>query len=183
MRQAFIVLVWCVLGAPAQADEWRSSAASQFGFVTTIETVATPGVFKRFLVLFCFDPSQPSEAWLRVTVDLTAADLGDPDMNAVLADPAWFDTGHFAEAVFDSHSIVEQAPGEYVANGTLDLKGVQKNLAVPFAWTSAGDTASMAGELLLDRSEFDVGSGEWASGDTIGIAVQLKFAIQLERQH
>jgi len=182
MRYVLIVLTCSLLATPVQADQWRSTPASQFGFVTTIENVATPGEFKRFLVSFCFDPQHLEAASLRVTVDLAAADLGDPDMNAVLADPAWFDSAHFAEAVFVSNSIVEQSPGEYIADGTLDLKGVQKNVAVPFSWTRSDATARMAGELQLDRTEFAVGSGEWASGDTIGIPVQLKFDVQLEQQ-
>jgi polyisoprenoid-binding protein YceI len=183
LRLPLLLLGCCVAAVPASADQWHSTAGSRFHFEATIESVATPGEFKNFAVLFDFDPAHPDASKLRVTVDLTAADLGDPDMNAALFDAAWFDTAQFAEAVFDSVAVAEQSPGHYLASGTLDLKGVQKTIAVPFAWVSAADTASMAGELTLDRTEFAVGSGEWASGGTIGIPVRLKFVVQLARQH
>ncbi len=183
MRQMLSLLIALVMIAPAQANEWLSTADSQFRFETTIEGVTTPGEFTRFQVTFNFEPTSHDDSHLRVTVDLTAADLGDPEMNAVLFDPAWFDTEHFVEAVFESCDIIERSSGEYLANGTLDLKGTRKLVAVPFSWASAGDTATMGGELLLDRTEFDVGSGEWASDDAIGSQVKLVFALQLEHQN
>jgi polyisoprenoid-binding protein YceI len=165
----------------AQAGEWRSTDDSEFGFETTFEGVATPGEFTQFSVALDFDSSSPGDGRLRVTVDLTAADMGDPDMNAVLFEPAWFDTQNFETAVFDSSEIVERSPGEFLATGTLDLKGIRKTVNVPFAWTQTEDKAVMAGELTLDRNQFGIGNGEWASGDAIGIDVRLAFTVRLER--
>ncbi|NQV86885.1 MAG: YceI family protein [Woeseiaceae bacterium] len=180
MRSGLLIAAFFALVSPAQADEWHSTENSRFEFETTFEGVATPGEFTHFLVVLDLDPASPDINGLRVTVDLTAADMGDPDMNAVLYEPAWFDTEHFAVAEFESGDIVEQSPGRFLATGMLDLKGTSKLVAVPFLWTRSGDTASMLGELLLDRTEFDVGSGEWASDDAIGINVKLMFAVQLE---
>jgi hypothetical protein len=40
----------------------------------------------------------------------------------------------------------------------------------------------MSGEIVIDRTRFDVGSGEWASGEPIGIGVRVRFRVTLERQ-
>jgi hypothetical protein len=40
----------------------------------------------------------------------------------------------------------------------------------------------MSGEVVVDRTRFDVGSGEWESGDTIGTEVSVSFNVMLERQ-
>jgi len=177
-----VALLCCALVTPAHSDEWRSNDASEFHFEATIERVATPGEFRRFVVEFHFDAARPDDGRLEVNVDLGAADMGDPDMNAVLYDSAWFDTANFATAVFTSEDIVLQAPGEFVARGELDLKGRRVPVDVPFRWTESGDTAGMQGTLQLDRRDFDVGSGEWSSDETIGVQVKLSFAVQLERQ-
>lgn len=179
-RATALIVACLVMAFPAQADEWRSKEGSRFGFETTFEGVAMPGEFAKFAVAFSFDPARPGDGCLRVTVDLAAADMGDPDMNAVLYEPAWFDTQQFAAAIFTSSEIVELAPGEFLAKGTLDLKGIREPVEVPFAWDRTGDVAVMTGELELDRTRFDVGSGEWASGDAIGIEVKLSFRVQLE---
>jgi polyisoprenoid-binding protein YceI len=103
------------------AEDWHSTGDSQFGFEATFEGVATPGEFRKFAVELDFDPASPDNGRLRVTVDLAAADMGDPDMNAVLFEPAWFDIGRFAVAVFESGEITERSPGMFLASGTLDL--------------------------------------------------------------
>lgn len=176
-----LLIVVCVSAvSPAVADDWRSTADSQFGFEATFEGVATPGMFTKFSVALDFDPLNPADGHLRVTVDLAAADMGDPDMNAVLYEPVWFDTDQFSVAVFESSEVSEQASGAFLATGTLDLKGIRKSVEVPFAWTQTDDVAVMSGELSIDRKQFDVGSGEWASGDAIGINVKLMFTVQLE---
>ena len=166
---------------PAQAAEWRMQSGSKFTFAATFEGVGTPGRFELFDLILEFDPANPGTGHLRVAVDLTGADMGDPDMNTVIAGPAWFDVGNFPQAVFESERIEALGPGEFVATGVLNLKGISKTVAVPFSWSQDGARADMRGGFVLQRINFNVGSGEWATGDAIGIDVQLRFDISLER--
>lgn len=166
---------------PVNAANWRNAEGSVFSFETTIEDVVTTGEFRKFVVNLDFDPANRGAGKLQVSVDLRAADLGDPDMNAVLFDPAWFDIVQFTEAVFESADLTQTVPGEFLAVGTLSLKGSNKSVAVPFSWTDSGDKATMRGELILKRTDFDVGSGEWASDDSISVDVRLSFAVELKR--
>lgn len=166
---------------PAGAAEWRSTADSKLVFEARIEGVSTPGRFGDFDVDFGFDPDQPENARLEVVVELASADFGDPDMNAVLFDPAWFDVTRFARANFASTKIAPLGDGRFVAAGVLDLKGVARSVEVPFAWQSSAGTATMRGEFVLSRNDFNVGSGEWAGDDPIGDDVKLIFDVRLER--
>ena len=179
MRHAVLASMCIVISLPVYAAEWRSTEASELTFEVTFEGAPLPGRFRDFDVSLNFDPAALESARLRVTVDLRAADMGDPDMNDVLFDPAWFDIQDFTSAVFVSETISEQAPGKYIATGSLDLKGVTRSVAVPFSWVRSGDEATMRGGLVLMRTDFDVGSGEWATGDAIGIDVILDFTVQL----
>ena len=40
----------------------------------------------------------------------------------------------------------------------------------------------MSGDVVIDRTRFAVGSGEWASDEPIGTAVRVRFNVTLERQ-
>ena len=126
---------------------------------------------------------RPEKGRLEVTVYLAGADMGDPDMNAIIADPIWFDVVEFPRAKFQSNSIEKTGPETFVARGVLDLKGIQKRVEVPFNWSEWGNSAQMSGNFALRRIDFDVGSGEWATGDAIGLDVALKFAILLESSY
>jgi len=39
----------------------------------------------------------------------------------------------------------------------------------------------MAGQLDLDRSAFNIGTGEWATGRTIGLEVKVRFSLNLRK--
>ena len=175
----FVLLLLAVM--PAQAADWQSQSDGKFTFEVTFEGVGTAGEFKRFDVKLNFDPNKLDTSRLRVTVDLAAADMGDPDMNAGIADKDWFDVGKYPKAVFESARIEAGAPGKFVATGTLSLKGISKPVAVPFSWSEKGTRADMRGEFVVPRTVFNVGSGEWATSDPIGIDVKLRFDVALKR--
>jgi len=181
MRCSLLCSLLIALALPVHAAEWRSTGDHELSFEASFEGATSPGRFRQFTVALDFDPAEPAPGRLRVTVDLLAADMGDPDMNAVLFDPAWLDVGQFEEAVYESNDLSQTSPGEYVATGTLKLKGISKTVEVPFSWTQTGDKASMRGQFVLRRTDFDVGSGEWATDEAIGLDIRLAFAVQLQR--
>ena len=75
-------------------------------------------------------------------------------------------------AIYTSESIEAGGDGGYVAEGHLDLKGLRLPLAVPLQWRESDGRAEMRGELVIDRTRFNVGSGEWATGEPIGTGVR-----------
>ncbi len=164
-----------LLPATLVAEEWISDSDGSFDFEATFEGDPLPGEFKTFTV------SWSGEA-LTVTVNLAGSDMGDGEMNAILHDPTWFAVERFATAEFNAADVNCRENGECLASGELDLKGVKQKIDIPFTWQEEGDAATMQGEFTLDRTAFDVGSGEWASGDSIGVDVNLRFDIRLTRQ-
>jgi hypothetical protein len=40
----------------------------------------------------------------------------------------------------------------------------------------------MSGQLVLKRSDFSIGIGDWSSGDQIGIDVNVSFSVVLQRE-
>lgn len=169
-----------VPAAPALADAWCSTDAGMLEFTTSFEGERLPGRFREFDVRLDFDPAKPGAASLRVTVDLGEADLGDPEMNAVLHDPVWLDVAGDPQAVYRSTAIERTDDDGFVATGTLELKDRRQQVRVPFRWQSSGDRARMQGNFDLTRTDFDVGTGEWADGDAIGLAVSVAFDVELE---
>jgi len=179
MRKLAAGILLVCLAAIAARAEWYEDAGSNFSFATTFEGEPIRGNFTSFRVDLDFDPADVADASLTVTVDLAGADMGDPDMNAVLHDEAWFDVANHASAEFSSEDIRSSAPGEFIASGTLELKGVRRPLDVPFSWEQDGAGAVMRGEVTLRRTDFDVGTGEWATGDAIGLEVRLDFELRM----
>jgi polyisoprenoid-binding protein YceI len=166
----------------AGAAEWKMDPAdSKLEFIATYEKAPAPGNFKEFDTQLRFDPAKPAGSELRVTVKIASADLGNSDMNEAVRDPEWFDLKKFPDAVFLATDIRRSDGGRFVAHGKLRIKGIEKDVSVPFAWAAAGDGAVMEGELTLTRTDFSVGTGDWSKDDTVALDVKVKFKVKLRK--
>jgi len=184
MRPAWIVALGFLMSTQAFAADWRMDPApSRLEFVATFEKNAAPGVFKEFDTrLARFEPDKPEAAKLDVTVKITSADMKSGDVNRAIRGPEWFDFARFPQAEFHAEDIRRVAPGRYLARGVLSLKGIRKELEVPFTWQESANAATMEGELNVERLQFGIGTGEWANGSTIGLGVRVKFNVRLRKE-
>jgi polyisoprenoid-binding protein YceI len=164
-----------------QAADWTSEkAGSKLDFVAIYEKADAPGTFKDFSVkLTKFDPQKPAGAQLEVVVHTASADMNSKDMNEAIRESDWLDVAQFPDAIFTAKDIKPSGAGKYVANGKLKIKNVEKALSVPFTWGGKGKESTMQGELSLNRVQYNVGTGDWSNGNTIGLDVKVKFNVKL----
>lgn len=169
----------CLLAVgSASATDWVMDVPnSRLEFVASYTGIEVPGHFGTFTTELRFDSTQLVGARLRVVVQVTSADMQSADLNAAIAAVEWFDFAGHAEAVFVSDRIVAAGPGRFVATGMLNLKGIEQAIEVPFTWRDEGERATMQGELMLQRGDFEIGSGEWAAPDIIGADVRVRFEV------
>lgn len=169
------------VSAASAADWILVPAASQLEFIATYQNQQIPGVFRRFDVHVALTPGAPSGNRLDVSVFLESADMNSADINHTIVKPEWFHAARFPSAKFESADIVADGENHYLAKGTLSLKGMQRQITVPFFWREAGQSASMNGELVLNRADFGIGTGEWVAGDPIGLKVKVRFSVKLDK--
>jgi polyisoprenoid-binding protein YceI len=180
-----ILLLWlsvtCML-LPAQAIEWKMDpAGSTLTFIPTFEKIPVPGIFHEFDVRMNFDPEVPENGVLEVTLDVTSADMDVAVVNKEISGKDWFDYRSFPQARYRSTNLQHNQGSQYLASGTLYLKGVNQPVEVPFNWSSSANGATLEGELTLARATFGIGTGEWATSEFIGSEVRLIFMIKLRK--
>ena len=175
------VLLAAAAGAATAADWKMDPGGSRLEFIVTFEKTPAPGIFKDFDTRLSFEPDTPAASRLDVVVKVTSADMMSTDVNNGIRGPEWFDFARFPQAEFHSTEIRRMDGNRYLARGTLNLKGVQQAVEVPFAWTVAADSATMEGELTLKRGAFGIGTGEWAATNVIGADVRVKFKVRLRK--
>lgn len=167
--------------AAGQSDaKWCSSPEdSELRFFVRFEGTDTPGVFGRFQVDMDFDSNTLTDSSLEVTIPIVSADMNSPDLNEGMLQPEWFGAADFPIAEFRSTQIEPTAEADFVALGSLSLKGNEQAVNVPFTWQSNGERARIQGSLILSRIEFGIGLGEWSDDSTIGHAVRVEFDVAL----
>lgn len=181
MKIQTLLLLLSLSTALASAEQWRDNRAeSKLYFAPSFEGLPIDGEFRQFAVNLVSDQNLRPES-LFVKVQIASADLGSSDLNEAIQMVDWFDSQSFADASFSSDQIVAtDADNQFIASGRLSLKAVEKPIEVPFSWQQSADgSIRMLGELKLDRGDFAIGSGEWSSGDQIGLAVRIWFDVSL----
>ena len=140
------------------------------------------GRFNRWTADILFSPDALDRSKLTVSVDMGSAVTGDDQRDQSLPSGDFFDTAAHPKATFTATKFRKTGEGQYVADGTLDLRGVKKPLSLPFSLKIVGDTATARGVTTLDRTTFGVGQGEWASTDQIAAKVKVSFSLTAKRK-
>ena len=114
-------------------------------------------------------------------IDLASASSGDSDRDSSLPSENWFNAAKFPRATFTTTAIKDLGAGKYQAVGTLTLRGVTKPITFPFTLAIADDTARMSGQAMLNRSQFGVGQGQFATGDTVPLEITVPITVVAKR--
>ncbi|VVP66409.1 Protein YceI [Pseudomonas fluorescens] len=120
------------------------------------------GTFGKFEGNLAFDTLHPEAAHARLVIELNSIDAGSEDANSELQKPEWFDTASYPVATFASTRIKDLGDNRYQFTGNLTLRGLTREVAVPVHLKSERAIGIFDGELVLKRSDFRIGAGEWA---------------------
>lgn len=180
-RILLILCATCSFCMTARAATWTSvPAGSKLEFITRYEGTEVPGWFEQFEVELLLDPGNVDGASLRVEIHTSSARLGSAELDEAAAGTEWFDVASFPVATFTSNIVLHPGGDDYLAEGVVTIKGLSKPATVPLRWIEHSPHAEIAGELVLSRLDFNIGSGDWASDQTIGHEVQVRFRVELE---
>jgi polyisoprenoid-binding protein YceI len=142
------------------------------------------GRFPRFAVSLDFPGADPAGGRLEVTVEVAALDTGDQDRDDILRSDDLFAVKKFPQAHFSATRIAKTATG-FDAEGPLTIRGVSRDIHVPFTFRAATEGAAtvgyMTGKTVVRRLDFGVGQGDWKATDQAGNEVTVSFALRLIR--
>ncbi len=180
-----------LLGAPAAlATQWQViHEQSTLGFTATQTGSEFDGTFE-FSADMRFDRDDLANSAFDVTIDVTSVDTGARRRDQALADQAWFWFDKHPQARFRTQRIEHKDGDRFEAIAELTIKDITHEVTLPFTWKQNGDsaklegsvTATMQGGLTMDRTRWDVGTGEWSAGDTIGRQVEVHVDLLLARR-
>lgn len=182
IRSAALLAAWLTV-APAMAGEWQvADSGSRIGFVATYEETAFEAWFRSFDAQIRFDPDAPADASFDIRIDVTSVDSNSPDRDEGMKREEWLAAGRYPEARFIAERVEKLSGNRYQATGPLSLKDTSRILEVPFTWEQSGDDAVLTAETEVQRTGFDIGTGDWAEDDTIGFTVTIKVRLALTRR-
>lgn len=153
------------------------TAQSSLTYAFTQAGADNQGRFKSFAVSF-----DPGAGRLDVLVDMRSFDTGDQQRNGILGGKDFFDVAQYPRSRFSASRIDRTATG-YEATGALTLRGVTRNVTIPFTWRTATvqghPVGYLSGQMTLKRLDFGVGQGQWQSTEWVGGDVTVRYSLEL----
>lgn len=183
------VLPLLLLSMPAMAadaPEWKiDTKASSIGFAARQMNVPITGVFEVYAGTIRFDPANLDGSRIAMEIRPASANTKQKDVDEQLKLPDWFDATKHPLAKYEAEKFVAKGGDRYEALGQLTLRGVTRELPLPFTLkiAEAGDKlrAEAKGETELKRLDFGVGSGQWRATDVVANEVRVTVNITAER--
>lgn len=155
--------------------EWRVSGGGKLAF--TVDWNGTPinGTFRRWNSDIRFSPDDLEQSRIRVTIDIGSASTADNQRDDMLLGESFLNAAVHPKAVFNSSSIRLLNEDRYSARGTLDMNGKTHPVTLNFKLKIDGTRAEVAGSSSLRRTQFGVGTGEWAATNEVADTVLITF--------
>lgn len=164
-----------------QLGNWLvAKADSHIKFTASQQGKSFTGEFKNYDVVINFKEDAIDDASVLATIDVSSISAGDKDRDGALPGKEWFNVKSFPKAVFQSGEFTKTGNNSYEARGTLSMKGKSQLFTLPFTLDINGSKAQMSGQVKLDRTLWEVGTGAWATDEWVSTDVTVDIKISAE---
>jgi polyisoprenoid-binding protein YceI len=135
-------------------------------------TKRAEGTFSGLQGTIMFDPNDLAHSMMDVTVDARTIKTGNDTKDAHARSESWLDTGKYPNIRFKS-SVFFRSSDMIVANGSVELHGVQRPVQIFFHFPEDSGRAIFAGYCLVNWRNFGI------KGNAMGIMVGDEVEISL----
>ena len=155
--------------------------SSSIKFTATEGEESFTGSFSRFDILIDFHVDDPTSGTISALIDLSTVSAGNADRDDMLATQYFFDLKSYPIGRFFSDDIRMISEGRYEAHGTLSLKGISKNIILPFELDHKTSVAQASASYMIDRTDFQIGTGAYSGTDKVGYNVNVDIFVGAKR--
>jgi polyisoprenoid-binding protein YceI len=134
------------------------------------------GTIGKFVGTLDFDTTHPQDAHAKLIIELDSIEVDNSDARTELPKPAWFDTATYPKAIFESTHVKDLGNNHYLITGSLTIRGLTQKVEVPVQLRAENAIGIFDGELTVKRSDFKIGSGEWADS-VVSNDISIRFRI------
>lgn len=171
-----------------KAEDWKlDKAHTSVNFDVKHFFSTVNGSFNDFDGTFKFHPEDLKNSKFSFTIPVKSINTNNRERDNHLRSDDFFDASRYPDIKFESTSFEKKGENKYVAHGDLRIKNNTKKISFPFEVKGVMDHPMMKGTKILglafktsiDRTDYKIGVGDWASdmvvGDKVGVAVNMEL--------
>jgi polyisoprenoid-binding protein YceI len=174
--------------APIPGGEYKIDPMhSIIGFaIRHLEINWVEGRFKDFNGVIRYDDADITKSSVEFTAKIESIDTGVAPRDKHLRTADFFDAEKYPEMTFKSTSVERKGKDHYVLQGDLTLKGVTKQVALPFTLTGAikdpwGNTRfGINAQAKINRRDYGITWGKPMESGGLDVGNEVTINLQLE---
>jgi polyisoprenoid-binding protein YceI len=141
------------------------------------------GKFTDFTVTIVYDDKDVTKSSVEAVIKAASIDTGIERRDAHLRTADFFDVEKYPEITFKSASVVKKGKG-FIANGTFTMRGVSKEIALPFTVNGVSSdpktgktTMGFAAAITLNRKDYGVSFSNPSNPTFLGDDVDIDLNV------
>jgi polyisoprenoid-binding protein YceI len=174
--------------APIPGGEYKIDPAhSIIGFaIRHLEINWVEGRFKDFTGTIRYDETDLTKSSVEFTAKVESIDTGVEARDKHLRTADFFEVAKYPEMIFKSTRVERKGKDSYVLHGDFTLKGVTKQVALPFTITGAikdpwGNTRfGIQAQTKINRRDYGITWGKAMENGGIDVGNEVTINLQLE---
>jgi len=151
---------------------------------------AVTGKFTDFDGTIHFDPNNLKGSKALFSVAIHSVDTDNAKRDNHLKSKDFFDATSYPKMSFASTKFEKKSDKEYWIHGNLTIKNKTKKVTLPMKITGEVEHPMMKGTIILgvlidtsiDRTDYGVGTGDWAATMVVGDEVKIHIPMELNRK-
>lgn len=167
----FAALILLSAFAIFNSEEWKLTD----GYSIRFSGKKANGFFHTLRGKVSFDENKLSSSSVKLEVDVASISMGNSLKTWHAKRPKWFDAKKYPTITFVSEKFQKSAKG-FVVNGKLKMKGVEKDISVPFSFNHN----VFFGQFFVRRSDYKVGSMKGMS-KSVADSIKIEFTIPVTK--
>jgi len=187
---AAVVLSFFTAATPARADttvyalDPTASAVDFTIWATKLFTVKREGEFKEFSGEVSFDPENPLNAHVDLTVVTSSVDIHNAEHNELLKSEGFFDVDRFPTMHFASSSADVKPDGTLSWTGDLTIRGITQHMTIPVKLRQPEPASGPSPRVFettfeIDRTEFGLVGVPGAKGFNFSVGKKVRIHLAM----
>ena len=129
------------------------------------------GSFDGLIADIKFDPANYSKSVIDASVDVNTINTGINMRNNHLKKEEYFDAAKFPRITLKSTSFSKEKDGAFKGHFKLLMKGVTKDIVIPFSCKESKNTAVFNGTFTLKRKDYGIGGNSLTMADDVTVTI------------
>jgi polyisoprenoid-binding protein YceI len=152
--------------------EWKLATGSTVTFVIKNAGLKVDGKLEGLQTTIKFDSPNLATSSIEASVETTTVNTDNKTRDGHLRKEEYFDVAKFPKMSIKSVSFIKDG-NNYKGKFKLTIKGVTKEIEIPFSYIENGNSATFKGSFTINRLDYKVGGNSWVMADNVIISLNI----------